>query len=101
MLAKCANPLCSSLFLHLREGKLFRLEGELIPVEAKKPEYFWLCSLCSETMTLCLDADAFVKTIPLPNFGQRPAETPSFIAARRRKGFLLNCIHARRRTQAA
>jgi len=54
MLAKCTNPSCSAAFLHLDEGRLFRLESDW-PVgssNAKATEYFWLCGPCSAGLTL-------------------------------------------------
>jgi hypothetical protein len=59
MLAKCANGSCSASFLHLADGRLFRLETDA-PVgssNARETEYFWLCDHCSAGMTLCLTQD--------------------------------------------
>lgn len=59
MLAKCANGFCPARFLHLAEGRLFRLETDA-PVwssNARETEYFWLCDHCSATMTLRLTND--------------------------------------------
>lgn len=56
MLAKCANGSCPAPFLHLAEGRLFRLETDA-PVwstNARETEYFWLCDHCSAGMTLRL-----------------------------------------------
>ncbi len=65
MVAKCANPNCSSTFLHLSDGKLFRWDTESnLPTHAdfgadpiaRKPmrhiEFFWLCNRCAQSMTL-------------------------------------------------
>lgn len=67
MLAKCANPTCSTPLIYLREGKVFMVEN---PAESKispkspildkpKPvnrvEHFWLCGPCSTEMTLAYD----------------------------------------------
>ncbi len=62
MLAKCTNPLCPALFLHLDQGRLFRLEtGQTTgSSDAKATEYFWLCEPCSAAMTLCLAQDGKV-----------------------------------------
>lgn len=68
MVSKCANPTCSALFLYLHEGKLFRIEVESpgkprLSIEKsivvdKKPvrrvEFFWLCNLCCQSMTLAV-----------------------------------------------
>ena len=67
MLAKCANPLCSASFLHLTDGRLFRLETDpLSPSSnARETEYFWLCEACSAGTTLRLARDGTVATIGL------------------------------------
>ena len=68
MLAKCSNPLCSAKFLHLKEGRLFRLESDpaLHSSESDRLEYFWLCPRCSPTMALRLSEDGTVVTVLLP-----------------------------------
>jgi hypothetical protein len=62
MLAKCTNPSCSASFLHLAEGKLFRLDtGPTVDSsDARVTEYFWLCEPCSGKMTLHLAQDGRV-----------------------------------------
>lgn len=65
MVSKCANPNCSSTFLHLSDGKLFRWDTDTtLPNHAdfgadpliRKPvrhiEFFWLCNDCARSMTL-------------------------------------------------
>lgn len=53
MLAKCANPECSSSFRYLHEGKIFSLEttaSATSVLERFSPgriELFWLCDSCS------------------------------------------------------
>jgi hypothetical protein len=73
MLSKCANPLCSTQLVYLREGKIFMLEAPPRPVavqsaEARKPanrvEHFWLCGPCSAQMTLAYDSQQGVKVVP-------------------------------------
>ena len=68
MLAKCTNGSCSASFLHLAEGRLFRLETD--PPDwsfnARATEYFWLCEYCSAGMTLCLTQDGSVTATGLP-----------------------------------
>jgi hypothetical protein len=78
MVSRCANPVCSSLFLYLHAGKIFRTEAETssrlatgfgADAEMKKParrvELFWLCNECASKMTLvfCKDAGATVRPI--------------------------------------
>ena len=59
MLAKCANGSCSASFLHLTEGRLFRLEtdGPVWSLHSRETEYFWFCDYCSAGMTLGLTQD--------------------------------------------
>jgi hypothetical protein len=56
MLTKCANGSCFASFLHLAEGRLFRLEtdGPIRSSNPRETEYFWLCDHCSASMTLRL-----------------------------------------------
>jgi hypothetical protein len=76
MLSKCSNPACSSPFLYLHRGKLFRMEtsageerradfarAEKMPV--RRLEYFWLCEECATRMTLSFEKGVGVKTLPL------------------------------------
>jgi len=92
MLSKCANPECSAKFGYLHDGKLFRVEldhrfggpeegneasfsqavqlshrGPQLLIAGKsesRPEYFWLCSPCSQRMTVGSDHDGIV-LVPL------------------------------------
>ncbi len=79
MLAKCANPNCSSRFLYLHEGRLFRIERTepaagksaadrpyLVKNGARHIEHYWLCPRCAELMTLSFDPASGVVTVPLP-----------------------------------
>jgi len=99
MLAKCANPSCSASFLHLADGRLFRLEAHS-PVgsaNAKATEYFWLCGPCSEGMSLHLAQDG--KVLPtglreaLPN-GPKLA----LISLNQRNGIFLRSVSFLRRS---
>jgi hypothetical protein len=62
MLAKCANPSCSASFLHLADGRLFRLETDppFPSSNTRETEYFWLCGPCSAGTTLRLTQDGKV-----------------------------------------
>jgi len=76
MVAKCANPACSVPFLYLRDGKLFRMEydteqqalGQEFGAADKRPirkvEHFWLCGLCSISMTLIMNGGK-AETVPV------------------------------------
>ena len=66
MLAKCANPSCSTPLVYLREGKIFMVESPqsqlgligpspIKPKAANRVEHFWLCGPCSSEMTLTYD----------------------------------------------
>ena len=73
MLAKCANPSCSTPLVYLREGKIFMVESpsqpslvETLPSGAKTPsrvEHFWLCGPCSSEMTLTYDRQHGVQVV--------------------------------------
>ena len=80
MVSKCANPACSTSFLYLHEGKLFRVEVDSaskrvdaaafgIDSDLKKPvrhiEFYWLCSGCSQKMTVSFEKGVGIKTLPL------------------------------------
>lgn len=75
MLAKCANPACSTPFRRLNEGKLFQVETHAPTDEnermsrrdgsARRIEHFWLCSECCRYVTLAVDERAGVITVPL------------------------------------
>ena len=76
MLAKCANPACSTPLIYLREGKVFMVENPgapkvrpQSPILAKpKPagrvEHYWLCGPCSAEMTLTYDTTQGVTVTP-------------------------------------
>ena len=75
MLAKCANPSCSTPLLYLREGKIFMVESqeqtrvELVaptptkPKAANRVEHFWLCGPCSCELTLTYDRQRGVEIV--------------------------------------
>ena len=76
MLAKCANPTCSTPLIYLREGKVFMVEsaaepkirpqGPILakPKPANRIEHFWLCGPCSTEMTLAYDPIQGVTVTP-------------------------------------
>ena len=80
MLAKCANPACSTKFLRLTEGKLFQVETEFVTKPnhrngngvgqtraRRRTEHFWLCSDCAPFVTLAFDRREGIVTVPLPH----------------------------------
>jgi len=77
MLSKCANPECSTRFLYMRGGKLFRwdrLEGVknsrpnsslTIKKQSRGVEFFWLCDKCALKMTVVFRKGIGITTKPL------------------------------------
>jgi hypothetical protein len=74
MLAKCANPSCSTPLVYLREGKIFMVESpqpqfEVLSAAPAKPkaanrvEHFWLCGPCSGEMTLTYDRQRGIEIV--------------------------------------
>ncbi|HKF21663.1 MAG TPA: hypothetical protein VKE93_08845 [Candidatus Angelobacter sp.] len=72
MLAKCANPSCSTPFVYLRDGKIFLTQHiadsgshTLQPAApgTSRLEYFWLCGPCSEDFTLVYDSAQGVQLV--------------------------------------
>jgi hypothetical protein len=86
MLAKCANPKCSSRFLYLGEGKLFRIEvpapGEegqpsghpflVTRKPVRRVEHYWLCARCAASLTLAYDRNAGVIAVPRATAARQP-----------------------------
>jgi hypothetical protein len=77
MLAKCANPTCSTPLVYLREGKIFMVESPqpkrevlsdfpLKPKHSNRVEHFWLCGPCSNEMTVTYDRHRGVEIIRKP-----------------------------------
>lgn len=99
MLAKCANPSCSASFLHLADGRLFRLEGHS-PVgasNAKATEYFWLCAPCAARMSLHLAQDG--KVVPTGLREALPSgPTLAFTSLNRENGVFLRSVSFLRRS---
>jgi hypothetical protein len=74
VLAKCANPSCSTPFRRLTEGKLFQVETQYPPSPERLPrknrlrhhiEHFWLCGECARLVTLAFHEDRGLITVPL------------------------------------
>lgn len=86
MLAKCANPNCSNEFHYLRKGRLYQVVvdpvkgplplGPQLVQEARGPqriEHYWLCDDCAATMTLAVDRQRGLITIPAAPVARRAA----------------------------
>lgn len=73
MLEKCANTKCPAVLRHRGDGMLFRVSRVVKPgpsgaaKRAVVMEHFWLCSECTEAMTLGIDRQRKVRVIPLPS----------------------------------
>jgi hypothetical protein len=83
MLAKCANPSCSTPLVYLREGKIFMMDHAPDPSSnsetAKQPkpsnriEHFWLCGPCSAEYTLVYRLGEGVQVQPKSRTSRRAA----------------------------
>lgn len=57
MVSKCANPACLVPFRYLHEGRIFTVQADTERHGSGTGaivERYWLCSKCSESMTLVL-----------------------------------------------
>jgi hypothetical protein len=70
MIAKCANPACSTPLIYLREGKIFTMDHAGIH-RSKAPlkssgsvEHFWLCGPCAEHLTLAYQPGKGMSVVP-------------------------------------
>jgi hypothetical protein len=81
MVSKCANPSCVAPFRYLHEGRIFTVrarETEHRPDGADpKVERYWLCSTCSDRMTLVLQSGRVLlrALAAIPEAGLRPARS--------------------------
>lgn len=77
MVTKCANRACSTEFHYLRNGKLFLVEIDdqnaplpfnpqmvTSPKKPRRVEHYWLCDECVQTLTLAIDRQRGVVTVP-------------------------------------
>jgi len=80
MISKCANPVCSSVFRYLNEGRLFFFEstgfsemntstddGEFVGAP-HLVRCYWLCSTCCRSMMLVPEGEG-MKTVAAENPG--------------------------------
>lgn len=79
MLSKCANPDCSASFHYYGQGRLFEVHFEDAGLmfkaavddekastkKSRTVEHFWLCSSCSQVMTIAMDRSQNVRILPL------------------------------------
>lgn len=85
MLAKCANPSCSTPLVYLREGKIFMVESgpqsktmiaaplQLASKAQNRVEHFWLCGPCASVMTLTFDRQQGMQVVRKKPFPPRAA----------------------------
>jgi hypothetical protein len=74
MIAKCANPMCSSIFRYLHEGKVYVLHCHESSNDwssranfcglLRNAQYAWLCDRCAKEMSVILDFENRIKVIP-------------------------------------
>ncbi len=78
MVSKCANPACMAPFRYLHEGRIFtvRTEGAEHRPDGADPkvERYWLCSTCSDRMTLVLQSGKVLlrALAAIPEAGLKP-----------------------------
>jgi len=103
MLDKCCYPSCFVPFRHFGEGRLFRLETDLVPSSLTRTgcatftEYFWLCGECSTVMILALNTEGEVIIRPLPIEVYLRDRDATFVSVNRERGLVLHSISFRRR----
>ena len=79
MVSKCANPACLAPFRYLHEGRIFtvRTHGTEHRPDGADPkvERYWLCSTCSESMTLVLQSGKVLlhSLAAIPEAGIKPS----------------------------
>lgn len=77
MLAKCANPVCTSRFRYSSQGRIFRLDSrgvssntslaepsEFKPRTSRRTEFFWLCPVCARNFIVVPDALHRYRLVP-------------------------------------
>jgi hypothetical protein len=95
MPASCANPLCSTPFRRLAEGKLFRLgtDSPIVSSRVRREEYFWLCHRCSLVMTLRLKEDGTVGAVLFLEAIRGVPAPATFTLAHPQKGLMLCSVN--------
>lgn len=77
MVSKCANPACSARFRYLHEGRIFTVRvdmGHRRDGADPSVERYWLCTACSDTMTLVMESGrvALRSLASIPETGLKP-----------------------------
>jgi len=94
MPASCANPLCSTSFRRVAEGKLFRLgtDAPIVASKVRREDYFWLCHRCSLVMTLRLKEDGTVGAVLFLEAIHGVSARATLALAHRQKGLTLRGV---------
>ena len=70
MLARCANPKCNAHLKYMHEGRVFPISTRKSIISLRpRIEYRWLCSSCSEFMTI--GDDGRIPFVSAVGIGQR------------------------------
>ena len=86
MVSKCANPACDASFRYLHEGRIFSVRSDSAEHSAKATghtvERYWLCSACSDRMTLVLQSGkVMVRSLSaIPEAGMKPVRSAAHAA---------------------
>jgi len=68
MLSNCLNPACQAPFSHLRDGRIFSIDGALTHHanhDRQSPiEQYWLCGPCSQFLKVVIE-DGRITTAPI------------------------------------
>ena len=78
MVSKCANPACKAPFRYLHEGRIFSIRSDSAEHSTKAAgrtvERYWLCSTCSDHMTLVLQSGKVMlrALAAIPEPGMKP-----------------------------
>ncbi len=81
MVSKCANPACEAPFRYLHEGRIFSVPSDSAEHSTnairRTVERYWLCSTCSDRMTLVLQSGKVIlrPLTPIPEMGMKPVRS--------------------------
>ena len=81
MVNACANPVCGKPLHYLREGRIFLFEvatgiADFQGRPARHMEHFWLCGVCSESLTLVHGVEGIKVQRKLPSIVERGDREP-------------------------
>jgi len=105
MLSKCANSVCSAKFRYLGEGKVFAIEhrsstyarqsdaGSEFEQIRREFRCFWLCSECSQLLTLQASVEGGVRLAPSKNVLQAKHSEDHLIGSGARRACNMESKH--------